>query len=386
MSQRRLDIARELLSLPTAPLYEAAVSQWLTAFAHERGLDAREDRCGNIFIRYSRGRRSVRPLVIAAHMDHPGFGAVRMLDRATLLAYWRGGVPPQLFEGAKVRFWSEGRQVRGRVVSAGKAAKPGFPMQTLVRVDAPVAPGSAGMWDFPQPRLRGTLLTARGHDDVIGVAAIAVMLDEACRKRMDGDFHALFTRCEEGGFWGAIGASKAKSLPRKAVIVALEASREMPNARPGDGVVVRVGDRTSIFSPWVSAALTQAAAKLAAAGKGFRFVRRLMDGGTCESTVYGAYGYDAGGLCLPLRNYHNVNWDKMKLAAEQVDTRDFESLVALLMHLGEHGLAKPSAAAAREPFEERFARQHVSPVEHVALPRGCGIAGRKRPAREIEHL
>jgi endoglucanase len=234
--------------------------------------------------------------------------------------------------------------------------------------------------------LRGTVLTARGHDDVISVAAIAAMLDEARRRKMKGSFHALFTRCEEGGFWGAIGACKAHSLPKDAVIVALEASRELPNARLGDGVVARVGDRTSTFTPWVSAALAQAATALAARGRGFRFLRRLMDGGTCESTVYGAYGYDTGALCVPLRNYHNVDWDRMKLAAEQVDTRDFESLVSLLLYMGEHGVNEPSRAQARQPFEDRMARLRIAPTEHVARPRGGGAKSGKTASRKLAEL
>ena len=41
------------------------------------------------------------------------------------------------------------------------------------------------------------------------------------------------------------------------------------------------------------------------------------------------YGYEAGGLCLPLGNYHNVSPDRRSLRAEYVDARDFENLVLL---------------------------------------------------------
>ena len=33
--------------------------------------------------------------------------------------------------------------------------------------------------------------------------------------------------------------------------------------------------------------------------------RCLMSGGTCEATAYQLYGYETGGLCIALGNYHN---------------------------------------------------------------------------------
>jgi endoglucanase len=34
--------------------------------------------------------------------------------------------------------------------------------------------------------------------------------------------------------------------------------------------------------------------------------RKLMPGGACEATAFGAYGYEATCICLPLGNYHNM--------------------------------------------------------------------------------
>ena len=368
MNHRWLDIALQVLRLPTAPLYESAVAAWLKAFARERSMSVREDRHGNLLIRPRGVRRTGRPLVFAAHMDHPGFGAGRMLDGRTLLAFWRGGVPPQLFRGARVRFFSRNRWVRGKVLAIGRNVPVGSPHPVRIRVDGPVAAGSPGMWDFPDPRVRGNLLYARGHDCPIGVAALASALDEIHRTAAV-PFHAFFTRCEEGGFWGAIGACMSRSLPAGSTVVALEASMALPNARLGDGVVVRVGDRSSIFTPRVSAALLAAARALQSEDKRFKFQRRLMDGGTCESTVYCAYGYPSGGLCLPLRNYHNVNWEKMTLAAEAVDLRDYESLVRLIVRAATTGIDEKGAPRPTRRFEERFALYTVSPDESVTWTR-----------------
>ena len=343
-------IAHELLSLPTAPLREHAVAEWLSAFATARGYGVRRDRSGNLLIHVKGAARAKEPFAFCAHMDHPGFEAGEMASGEVLRATWRGWVPPELFEGAKVRFFSDGRWVKGVVIFAQMHAHAwGKPRGVRVRVKRPVAPGSVGMWDFPDPRLRGTRLHARGHDCVSGCAALACLLDEVRRRGIDGEFHALFTRAEESGFLGAIGAGRQRSLPKRCRIVAIETSRALPNARLGDGAVIRVGDSASIFDPDITAQLCAAAEAVGSKG---RYQRRLMDGGICESTVYREYGYRAGGLCLPLGNYHNVDWNRRKLRAEVIDWRDFESLVRLLI-----ALARGKAAATpfmRERFDAMF--------------------------------
>ena len=50
-----------------------------------------------------------------------------------------------------------------------------------------------------------------------------------------------------------------------------------------------------------------------------------MDGGACEATVYSVAGFQAGALCLPLRNYHNHAGDGVGL--EYVAAADAENLV-----------------------------------------------------------
>lgn len=342
----RSDILMELLDLPTAPLYEGAVIAWLESFAAERGLPLERDRYGNILIRYKRGRAAGRPLVYCAHMDHPGFAALEMKTPKRLVAVWRGGVPAELFRNARVRFF-DGQWVKGRIVSAPDAIVTRKATRIEVAVERPVAAGSAGMWDFPGPRRRGNLIYARGHDDMAGVAAIASVLDTACRAGMREDFYALFTRGEEGGLVGAIAACRDRTIPPRALVVALETSRELVNAKLGEGVIVRVGDRTSIFTPWLSDAVAGAAGALKSADPAFGYLRRLMDGGTCESSVYTAYGYDATGLCLPLRNYHNVNWNAMSLAPECIHAGDYESLVKLLLYLPSKRITKPSRPGGR---------------------------------------
>ena len=46
-----------------------------------------------------------------------------------------------------------------------------------------------------------------------------------------------------------------------------------------------------------------------------------MPGGTCEATVYDAYGYTAAAVCIPLGNYHNMDRGKKKIGPEYIDVR-----------------------------------------------------------------
>jgi hypothetical protein len=56
-----------------------------------------------------------------------------------------------------------------------------------------------------------------------------------------------------------------------------------------------------------------------------------MDGGTCEATPYQLAGHIAGGVAIPLHNYHNQG--KSRIGAEAVALRDVEAAVDLLTEL-----------------------------------------------------
>ena len=75
------------------------------------------------------------------------------------------------------------------------------------------------------------------------------------------------------------------------------------------------------------------ARELEASDKSFRYQRRLMDGGTCESTAYCTLGYEATGLCLALGNYHNVDVGRKKIGPEYIDLADFDNAVKWFVEL-----------------------------------------------------
>lgn len=328
----------DTLSLPTAPFAEHFVIAHIERFCSRRKhLNLRRDSAGNVLVRVRKGtRRITRPVCITAHLDHPGFVSDRVLPKDRVRANWRGGVPKEYFVGSGVRFFVDGDWVKGRVRSIKTVKRLGQVRvdTAVVDVRGAVPPGSIGMWDFPDPKIRGRRIHARGCDDLAGAAAMLAAIDELCRSRGSCDAYFLFTRAEEVGFIGAIAACRAKTIPGKCFIVAMETSSELPSAQMGDGPILRVGDRTSAFTPEVTAFCNQVALDLASSDKSFRYQRKLMDGGTCESSAYCNLGYDATGLCLALGNYHNVDVKRKKLGPEYVDLDDYDNVVKWFVELG----------------------------------------------------
>jgi len=238
-------------------------------------------------------------------------------------------VPKEYFVGSAVRFDVDGEWVKGRVASIKirRADGTGRVDTVVVDVPRPVPQGSIGMWDFPDPAVRGRRIFARGCDDLAGAAAMLCAIDELCRDRGNCDAYFLFTRAEEVGFVGAIAAAKSQTIPKKCFVVAMETSSERPFAKMGDGPILRVGDKASTFTHAATAYCHRIARELALADRGFQFQRKLMDGGTCESSAYCTLGYEATGLCVALGNYHNVDAKRKRLGPEYINLDDFENVI-----------------------------------------------------------
>jgi|SRR5579862_8115547 len=333
-----LALARQVLTLPTAPYHEHHVKAFVVEFCRKLpGMRVEHDRVGNVIVKYHRPRtRTHAPLVFVAHMDHPGF---EMLDGNH--AEFLGGVPKEMFaKGVGVRVYSSRGVERAKLASFDTSA---WPKRKLVTLDFEpgtvdrVRPGDIGMWDVPAFRVSGGKLHATAIDDVLGTVVMLATLAEVSQRKLRSHVWCAFTRAEEVGFPGVMALILSKKIPRKALVVSIEMSKERPWARIGDGPIVRIGDRSTIFDSTATAFLLRAAQRCRERESAFRAQRCLMDGGTCEATAFVGFGYRAGGLCLPLGNYHNIGKD-VRPRAEYVSVRDLEQLVKLTV-----------AAAAERP-------------------------------------
>lgn len=340
---------RELTSLPTAAGHEDAVVAWIERWVASRPrLRLRRDGAGNVIIMQARRPRAASargpaPLFITAHLDHPAFVVIESRGEEVVLEF-RGGVHDPYFEDATIEIRDgAGRVHTARVVSLDPKAEP-FKRVIARGTDRPaaIAAGDLGRWRFAGDdvaRVHEGLLHAHACDDLAGVAAALAALDGLSAGREAAHVGLLFTRAEEVGFIGAIAACQRRSVPRGARLICLETSRSFAESPVGAGPIVRVGDRTSVFDRDLTNAIGATMVAHERARPGFRWQRKLMPGGTCEATTFGAYGYQATCLCLPLGNYHNmIDIDDVvaggrpaRVGPEYISLADFHGLVEMLM-------------------------------------------------------
>jgi len=245
-----------------------------------------------------------------------------------------------------------------------RAGEPAPFKRFLATMDEPgdVRSGDLATWDLPASEIadeiEGGMLHAPACDDLAAAAAALAALDLVRTARSEGRsteaVRLLFTLGEEVGFVGAIGACRERTMPARSRVIALENSRAMAEAPIGEGPIVRVGDRLSVFSPSLTTAIDKRCEQIAGGSKPtasqklseappWRWQRKLMAGGACEATVFCAFGYEATCVCLPLGNYHNMaNLDDVqaggvgaRIDREHIAVRDFEGLVDLLSACGE---------------------------------------------------
>ncbi len=186
---------------------------------------------------------------------------------------------------------------------------------------------------------------SRACDDLIGCAAILALFHALEKAEEESSVIGLFTRAEEVGFLGAIQLAQAGLVSRDVTIVSLECSSERSTGagRMGEGVIIRVGDKTSIFDDGATRALTSLAVEAKLAHQ-----RCLMSGGTCEATAYQLYGYRTAALCVALGNYHNCG-PETTIAPEFVSVDDVQGLVRLLV-------AASTVSTAADPVTELRAK------------------------------
>ena len=335
---------KTLTQLPTAAGCEQRVVRWIEQWAAKcDDVSMRRDRFGNVMLA-RRGVRAGRPIIFAAHMDHPAFVVTEVEDARHVIAAFRGGVRESYFLSSPVRLHhGADKPARGRV-EAFVERKPaeswgGDDSAKRLRIsftrDVAAAVGYILTWDVGRARIVKDRLRAPACDDLAGVAAALAAFDAYLA--IDdpiSDIRVLLTLAEEVGFVGAIAACGSGIIPKTSRIIALENSKSFAESPIGAGPIVRVGDFTSIFNADLTYRISRIAQGLADEAADFRWQRKLMPGGTCEASAYQEYGYAATCLCLPLGNYHNMNERTGRIAAETISVRDFHGLVKLLEACG----------------------------------------------------
>ncbi|HZW11044.1 MAG TPA: hypothetical protein VFF69_14170 [Phycisphaerales bacterium] len=374
-----LDWLLTLTQIPTAAGRERRVIRWIERWVADRPeLTLHADGAGNLIVRFAGEPATSSPLYFTAHLDHPAFVVERAVSPSVVEVSFRGGVMDDYFERARVVLYDrDDHPYRAAIAERVEGPTPKFKhyLCELDRDCDSLRPGDVGTWEFPQADVADVdgveCVRTLACDDLAGAAAALSAFDELRRARSDGgapgDVRLLFTRAEEVGFIGAIAACRDGSIEPGARLIALENSRSFPESPIGGGPIVRVGDRVSVFTPELTAAVASVAERFAggpaqpiASQKAadmpkWRWQRKLMAGGACEASVFCAFGHAATCVCLPLGNYHNMadlaavqagkNTDKPAVGREYVALADYHGLVDLLLACATD-LADPVAAQA----------------------------------------
>jgi len=369
----------ELTAIPTAAGREHRVMDWIRRWVAARpDIRLESDAAGNMVLKLADEAPAADPLLfITAHLDHPAFVIDSFIGEGTVNAGFRGGVLDPYFTGAGVSFYPDGQTpVRGKVIES-RAREPW--RQCVIDLADPaqaaasgLKPGDMGRWDLPDPEIRDGQLHTHACDDLAAVAAALAALDVVRVRSPRARVRLLFTRAEEVGFIGAIAACRRGTMPKGSRVIALENSRSFPLDSPiGGGVIIRVGDRLSTFSPRLTGACVRVAELLAKQrsdpANPFRWQRKLMAGGACEASCFMAHGYESTCICLPLGNYHNMaDLERVqagqpeavagaKVAHEFISIADFTAMIDLLAAIGTSVLGEESSTALFEKLYDQRA-------------------------------
>lgn len=318
---------------------------------------------------------SQRPLYITAHLDHPAFVVERVIAPTIVELSFRGGVMAEYFKQARVVLHGvrevedadDGTPVstKGSLTGLAETTDTRF-KRYICELDGKanmltwVKPGDVAVWDVGPARIEENKLFTLACDDLsAAAAALSAMHAISCAVKADAKLlpqlshvRLLFTRAEEIGFVGAIAACRLGTIEPSARVIALENSRAFAESPMHGGVIVRVGDRVSVFSPSLVDAVAQRAQDIAGGAStvtasqklselpSWKWQRKLMAGGACEASVFCAFGYEAMCVCLPLGNYHNMTkldeaqagtLTRFEVGHEFIGLDDYHAMIDLLL-------------------------------------------------------
>lgn len=384
----------DVTSIPTAAGCEHRVVAYIRDWVARRPeLSLTTDPAGNLVVAFT-GACASQPLFITAHMDHPAFVIERIVAPGVVELSFRGGVMDIFFQNAPITIYTRDNRIAHATLTGECNTRSAAGKHYLADVHLDDEPGAVAMKDLnvgdvatwlldpAEVDAQGVLHTPACDDLAALAAALAAMDDLVAARRggeQIGDVRLLFTRAEEVGFVGAIAACKHQTMPRGSRIIALENSRAFSESPVGGGPIVRVGDRLSVFTPWLTGACAQRAEEIfggpsapvasqrAGSHNSRAWQRKLMAGGACEASVFYNAGYEATCVCLPLGNYHNMadldnvqagtNTTAPTIAREFIGVDDYHGLVDLLVACGQRlpeGTSKVTAMVDKLWTERSF--------------------------------
>jgi len=222
---------QRVASPPTAPYHEWRALDAIAVELKRLGLVPARDAYGQLSVQLTHGIAE-RTLVLVAHTDHPGFEVTEVAG-ARGLARFRGGIEPKYFSGRLFPLIAhrDGVTDGARATGSGYVHDPVLPDWSAgyceIASERPLAVGDWAVLDVPAFERRGNELHLRSADDLAGCAAILSTLQALRDETRPFSVHAVFTRAEEPGLFGARLIAEDASIPKDAYVVSVEASRAL---------------------------------------------------------------------------------------------------------------------------------------------------------------
>lgn len=350
MNNLSREILKSVLTLPTMSFHETAVSTFVKWYALGLNLEVKEDRAGNLLVKYSGGGKN--NITFAAHMDHPGLEIISSKGNKGVAALW-GKVDPKTFAGSKVIVYSSTGPLKTKIGKKSLSKKYLGRLCFECIAENKISKGDFGHYDLPAIQFQGDLIKTRAADNLVSVAAILELMTHLVNTKEKVNVSGLFTRAEESGFLGAFAAMELNFIPKKVPLIVLECSSAKGGCvEIGNGPAIRVGDLHSTFDPNVDIWLSNVANDLKSKEKHFAYQRALLQGGRCEACVYFAEGYTTGGIAMPLGNYHNHG--ERGYAPEYVSIKDYQNLIAFMHAIAKSPMPKNPIRAKTAPIWKHY--------------------------------
>jgi len=370
-----LSYCQQLLETPTAPYQE----QWMVGVLHKildgiPGVSYELDSWGNtsVYLRKDLLDEGVPPIVFVTHLDHPGFVFPDSQKGKLIEGFFEGRVFDEYFAGSKVRLFrhEHDKGVVGKVSEFTDRQGEDDHRHITIELDEEIENPVLGMWDVPAFTSDEEFITGRACDDLCGVGATLVALSELIQiqAQLTQPIIMIYSRAEETGFCGSLCLIDEQILPKNAKIVSVEISGETDFARLGDGAILRVGDKAGLFNHEVVNCFWDGLLSQDTENS-LKVYRALMDRGTCEATAFRALGFEALGICAPVRNYHNMNFESQLIDAEAVSTSDLCNLTGLIVEMSTTTISEnidPSLKHRMELLLQR-GRRNIKPLVIDAL-------------------
>src|SRR5919201_1858691 len=176
-AQSTLAIVERVASAPTAPYHERQALRAIEDELRTLGIETERDAYGQLHARAHRGT-AAHPFALIAHTDHPAFDVVS----------------------------ARGREGRARVLGGWTGARD-EPNNSVgicrIRAERELRVGQFAVVDLPGYEVHGDELRLRAADDLALCAVIVLALAALKDDPRPHDVHAVFTRAEETGLYGA---------------------------------------------------------------------------------------------------------------------------------------------------------------------------------------